>query len=112
MPHHEANPGDFDKFHSHPIFSKLSVVDRISIMAELSAEFNTVWTAGVAQGILSAAGVCLRLSNDFGDEVTDDMRRAMQAATIVLSETASKYLDECQKGASSTVFNPEDDHGH
>jgi hypothetical protein len=112
MPQHEANPGGFDKLHDHPIISKLGMVDRISLIAELSAEMNQIYTVATAQGLLSAAEILLRLSNDPSDEITWDMRRALQAAIVVISETSNKYLDECQKGASSTVFNPEDDHGY
>jgi hypothetical protein len=105
MPKHEAHPDQFKNFEEHPVLKKLTVMDRLTLAAELAAEFNTIYVAACATGMLEAAKSVDVLSRGKSDLMTPDMRRALQAAAITLAQTAEHYLDESKKGADSNYYN-------
>jgi hypothetical protein len=84
----------------HPIFSKLSTIDRISLSAELASEFSATYIRGQIDGIWYAIETLKEIIKG-SQTITEEQRQALYASAVVLAKAGYAFLEETQKGEAS-----------
>ena len=91
-------------FANHPILSKLSLMDRISLSASLAAESALIYAQGHVGGMKYCAELVEQITATTPG-LSEDTKRAFHAYAITIVDSATRYVEEIKKGEASEIYN-------
>lgn len=87
----------------HPILSKLSTIDQLTLSAALAAEGSLVFATGFISGLRYAAETIQNINNNV-QGLSEDTKAAFTALIVTLAGTAENYVAEIKKGEASSLY--------
>lgn len=96
-------------FESHPILSKLSLVERIALQAELTVALRNVNAQGHIAGIGACSELCAEIAANQQINLPEVERRALLALVPTFYEFAIDFLKQNKLFSNAGLYINDDD---